>query len=501
MFPTMYIVVSGLMANSQQMDYHLHSTWVSSAIDHSLYNMALTTIWPASQQDMSWSTSSILIWSCLALVFYLVSLAIYRLYLSPLARYPGPRLAGLTYWYEFYYDVYLSGKYIFHIEELHRQYGPVVRVNPGEVHINDPAFYSEIYHNNKWLTDRDRWYNLDHLGEALPFTQLHEVHKRRRDSLAQYFSMQSIRSLEPRIATVADNMMSRFKLAAQTGEVVNVSWMSAAFAMDVVTQYAFGEALGTTDMLLDNMGKWAFDMSKNTLPMNPVSRQFKLLIATMTRLPDSVIVSMNPHVKNYVQWAGQINSWAIKSIREFDGGPSKKSGQQVTVLHELLKSNLPASDKSERRLCDEMNIVIGAGTESSAQTLQRTFFHIVSNPAVLQKLRAELKKAIPNANSKVDLALLQSLPYLTAVIEEGLRVAFPVPSRSPRVFRDHTLHYKQFPIPPGVAVSTSPYVVSANEEIFPEPLKFKPERWLGDKDLQKYAVTFGKGARACLGKK
>jgi cytochrome P450 len=439
--------------------------------------------------------------SFLALVFYFISLAVYRLYLSPLARYPGPRLAGLTYWYEFYYDVYLSGKYLFHIQELHRQYGPVVRINPGEIHINDPDFFSEIYHNNKWLTDRDRWYNLDHLGEGLPFTRSHEAHKRRRDSLAQYFSMQSIRTLEPRIATVSENMMSRFRLAAQSGEVVNISWMAAAFALDVVSQYAFGDALGTSAMLLDNMGEWYFNVSKDTLAMNPFSRQFKTFISFMTKLPDGVIVSMNPKVKNYVEWSGNINTWAIKSMREADEGPVKKSGQQVTILHELLNSNLPDSDKTQRRLCDEMNIVIGAGTESSAQTIQRMFFHIVSNPPVRQKLHEELKKAIPDSNSKVDLTLLQSLPYLTAVIEEGLRIAFPVPARVPRVFRDHTLHYKQIRIPPGVAVSTSTYVVSSNEDIFPEPFKFKPERWVGNKDLQKYAVTFGKGARACLGRK
>ena len=42
-----------------------------------------------------------------------------------------------------------------------------------------------------------------------------------------------------------------------------------------------------------------------------------------------------------------------------------------------------------------------------------------------------------------------------------------------------------------------------NEEIFPEPFKFIPERWLGDKgkELQRYQVTFGKGRRGCLGKK
>jgi cytochrome P450 len=40
-----------------------------------------------------------------------------------------------------------------------------------------------------------------------------------------------------------------------------------------------------------------------------------------------------------------------------------------------------------------------------------------------------------------------------------------------------------------------------NPDIFPDPFTFKPERWLNNKELQKYQVTFGKGRRGCLGKK
>ncbi|KMU83638.1 CND11p [Coccidioides immitis H538.4] len=46
-----------------------------------------------------------------------------QLFWSPLARFPGPRLAALTNWYEFYYDVILQGKFTEHIQDLHKQYG------------------------------------------------------------------------------------------------------------------------------------------------------------------------------------------------------------------------------------------------------------------------------------------------------------------------------------------------------------------------------------------
>jgi hypothetical protein len=59
----------------------------------------------------------------LAYLLYLCGLAFYRLYLSPIAKFPGPKLAALTLWYEFYHDVVRGGQYVFKINELHDQYG------------------------------------------------------------------------------------------------------------------------------------------------------------------------------------------------------------------------------------------------------------------------------------------------------------------------------------------------------------------------------------------
>ena len=71
--------------------------------------------------------------------------AIYRLYLSPIASFPGPKLAALTFGYEFYYDIIKNGRYTFKITDLHKQYGPIIRINPYEIHVIDPEFYDELY--------------------------------------------------------------------------------------------------------------------------------------------------------------------------------------------------------------------------------------------------------------------------------------------------------------------------------------------------------------------
>lgn len=77
--------------------------------------------------------------------FYTLYGAIYRLYLSPVASFPGPKLAALTFGYEFYYDIIKRGRYTWKISDLHKQYGPIIRINPYEIHVIDPEFYDELY--------------------------------------------------------------------------------------------------------------------------------------------------------------------------------------------------------------------------------------------------------------------------------------------------------------------------------------------------------------------
>jgi hypothetical protein len=64
-------------------------------------------------------------WTLVGVVLfvYVVGGVLYRLYLSPLAKFPGPKLAAATLWYEFYYDTILKGQYTFKIMDLHKKYG------------------------------------------------------------------------------------------------------------------------------------------------------------------------------------------------------------------------------------------------------------------------------------------------------------------------------------------------------------------------------------------
>ena len=123
-------------------------------------------------------------------LLYWIIKVIYRLYFHPLAKFPGPKLAGATYLYELYYDLYPHKlRYLWQIEKLHQRYGPIVRINPAHLHINDPDFLDDIYTSGKkHKRNRDAWFYRSEkngpLGWSLFQTVEHDVHRMRRATLS-----------------------------------------------------------------------------------------------------------------------------------------------------------------------------------------------------------------------------------------------------------------------------------------------------------------------------
>lgn len=76
------------------------------------------------------------LWLALAGLGVYISLrTVYRLYFHPLAHIPGPKLTACTHLYEFYYNVIRPGKFLFKIEEMHKQYGQT----PWAIPLSDQA--------------------------------------------------------------------------------------------------------------------------------------------------------------------------------------------------------------------------------------------------------------------------------------------------------------------------------------------------------------------------
>lgn len=67
---------------------------------------------------------------------------------------------AMTYLYEGYYEAWLGGKYFLRIAEMHKKYGPIVRITPNEVHFSDPEFLDALYPVGGRKTDKPAWFSL-----------------------------------------------------------------------------------------------------------------------------------------------------------------------------------------------------------------------------------------------------------------------------------------------------------------------------------------------------
>ena len=167
---------------------------------------------------------------------YSVTLAIRRIYFSPISHFPGPKLGIATFWYQFYYDVVLRGQYVWKVRQLHQQYGPIVRINPYELHVDDPDFLEDIF-VGPGSHKRDKWdWATNGLGvpDATLMTNGHDLHRVRRAALNPFFSKASVRSLQPLIDAKLDFFLERFEEFQRSGEVMIVNIAFAALTNGMI---------------------------------------------------------------------------------------------------------------------------------------------------------------------------------------------------------------------------------------------------------------------------
>lgn len=103
------------------------------------------------------------------------------------------------------------------------------------------------------------------------------------------------------------------------------------------------------------------------------------------------------------------------------------------------------------------------------------------------------------------LSQVEGLPFLSAVIQEALRLHPGVLTRQMRVSPEEPVVYadkaakKTYVVPPGTVTSTSPHITHRDEEAFEEASEFRPQRWIDNPKLARYFHGFARGARNCIG--
>jgi cytochrome P450 len=326
--------------------------------------------------------------------------------------------------------------------------GPIVRINPDELHVKDPNYYDEIYAGGNKRRDKySAWIHMAGAPRAAFSTVEHDLHKTRRAALNPFFAKRSVFRLEPRIQDKVDRLCARLSEFADSGQVVRLDVAYMALTMDVITEYAYGTCynyLSEPDFKLE----WKECMA-TVFEGAAFRRATPWLTQFFQLFPERYVLSMMPKLEVLIKWQHDIKD-QVGAILSHE----QSSTSDDTIFHSLRDSDTLAEDeKSLARLADEGEILIAAGSETTARTLTYTTFRVFNTPGVLTRLREELKTVMPHPTSTAKWSDLEQLPYLSAVVSEGLRLGYGITTRLPRLAKE-PLHYGKFVVPPDVSCAS-----------------------------------------------
>ncbi|KAF7952621.1 uncharacterized protein EAE97_002118 [Botrytis byssoidea] len=391
----------------------------------------------------------------LTVVCYAVVLSVYRLFLHPLAKFPGPKLAALTKWYEFYFDLVkgYGGQFAWEIQRMHEIYadrpGPIVRINPFELHVQDPDWFDTLYAGNP--TRRDKYPPAASMAGA-PLgtfgTVEHDVHRKRRAANSHLLSTRAISDAQPLILDQVRILSDQFERYLSTKEIIDLRVTFLAFTTDTITRYALGEMKN-----LQENKTLAVDWSatiRAVARITPLMKQFPWMMTVALYIPINILRFFMPELFRLVQYHAEMRAFAERFLSQQQASQEKpkthETSSNMALFQCISDSNLPAHEKSAKRLAHEAVVVISAAAEITSRALSITMFYILSEPQVLRRLRDEIDVAMPDYSVLPSAKSLEELPYLVATVKEALRISAIITSRMPLMA--HTeLVYKNWKIP------------------------------------------------------
>ncbi|KAK4224187.1 cytochrome P450 [Podospora fimiseda] len=240
----------------------------------------------------------------------------------------------------------------------------------------------------------------------------------------------------------------------------------------------------------------------------PVLFNFTILPRILRLIPLGVMARLHPEGAAYLilnSYTETIADEALHNVKNQELASTKEesSGTRHNILETILLSDLPASQKTKSRLAAEASVILSAGGITQMRTLTIAVYYLLANPAKEKHLRDELAGLMSEYPDKkprwVD---LEKRPYLVACVKESLRLDIGATRHVAKVFPHDEIRYKEWFIPRGTSVSVPIYQMHYDEEVYPDPWKFVPERLLGEYDprMNRNLNPFSKGSRVCLGK-
>jgi cytochrome P450 len=460
--------------------------------------------------------------SHVVIVVLLASLvwSLYSFTLHPLARFPGPlsvRL-GIPGWWPLWQTY--NFRYAWSLEALHDRYGSAVRIDVNHVSFNTAEAAQVIYAHGAGSTfPKTTFYQSFQVYPTQPslFSEIHsDRHAAFRRAISSAYSMNNLVKLEEFVEPLLSKLHDR--LDSKSGGVVDLAKWLHFFAMDAVGELAFGNSFGFVDKGSDdkrflqgvsNLSHWG-SMAGWTPRISRTLR--KLLKRTSGGQPGGEVVGQatEPLISRRYDLLDKKKKQS--SLNEKDTIDVLALDERQDMLANFVQSKNPNTGKplTKTEVLRTAISVVSAGSDTTATALTTFIGYVIRDKKVYDRLQQEIDQAFETGTLTWPVKYGQAvkLDYLQACIKEVLRMHPPIGMSLPRIVNSKqgmALDGKTV-VPYGSQVSVAPYVMHRNIKVFGTDARiFNPDRWIDldeaeRKTMEKNNLTFGGGARQCIGK-
>ncbi|KAK4160016.1 putative cytochrome P450 pisatin demethylase [Cladorrhinum sp. PSN259] len=448
-------------------------------------------------------------------------------YHNGLNKYPGPFLASLTDWWRFF-DVYRRRPERTHIE-LHRKYGPVVRLGPNTLSFSDPDSLKTIYGLNKGFIKSEFYVVQQSVvkGHSLPSlfsTTDNDFHMQFRRCVNSAFAMSALVQYEPFVDNTTKLFLKQTEKLFTNQKCDFTQWLQF-YAFDVIGEITYSKRHGFIERNEDVDGIVAY-LTKLFLYVAPIG-QIPILDRLFLKNPLYLKLSEWGILDATFPVAKFARARMAERLPELQNGtdpakptllPTAEKPPKVKSP-DLLSKFLAAREARPEFMTDTLVQTMAvsmafAGSETTAISLSSVFYYLLKTPRALARLRKELDDAARSGKfSDYETGLVtwhesQTLPFLDACVKEAFRL-HPAPGLPmERIVPEPGLEITGQYIKGGTIVGCSAWVLHRDEKVFgPDVEEYRPERWLVDvsgeekvKAMNGTMLQFGMGSRTCIGK-
>ncbi|KAF8855457.1 putative cytochrome P450 [Acephala macrosclerotiorum] len=439
------------------------------------------------------------VWTAVAgWVAYRLCWGVYNVTFHPLAKFPGPKAAGVTAWWKTWIEVVRGESMVHVLVELHRRYGDIVRVGPNELHFANPDAYHNIYNGNlRWDKEAKLYESFGEDHSSFGLTKYADS-KQRKEVLQPLFSRRTILDLQSLVREKVEHLVQALRKNQAVGKSSDMLFAFRCFTVDMITEFCFAKSVDAMDA--PDFAAPIVVAMDNSLPTFHLFHHFPWFRKTIFSLPPRLAIKASPET------AGLTHLQVIlaKQVEDVSTNPSiLEASPHPTIYHRLLDPYVHNRSPifTKLALLEEALTMLFAGGVTVGDTSMTAFFHILDQPKLHSALSKEILTAWPDINNPPSLETLEGLPLLTATIKESLRISPGACSPLLRIVPDTGAMVGGSFIPGGTIVGISSFFVHQASTIFEDPEKFSPSRWMGEKSsgLEKWLVAFSKGPRSCLG--